>query len=316
MSDSTRILLISLATSTLRLSTPLIFAALAGVYSEKSGVVNIGLEGMMTAGAFFAVLGSYLTNSAWLGIVFAIIGGLLFAGLHGFLCINLKAEQVVSGVGINVFASAFVGFMLYVVFGNPSQSGSVTAIGYPKNFFRNIPFIGNTFIGDILGDLNWFVWLAFVMVIISIFIFNKTPLGLRIRAVGEHPKAADTLGISVYGIRYFSVLASGVLAALGGAALSIGLLNSYRENMVSGRGFIALAAVIFGNWKPQNAMVACLLFGFAEALQLVAQGFPINLPQEFYSAFPYLLTMIVLTGVVGRTIGPAANGVPYKKGER
>ncbi|SHJ44157.1 nucleoside ABC transporter membrane protein [Clostridium amylolyticum] len=311
MSNETRILIIGLIASTLRMATPLIFASLGGVFSEKSGVVNIALEGIMTAGAFFAVLGSHLTGNAWMGILFGIAGGMIFAAIHAFLSIHLQAEQVVSGVGINVFAAAFVGFMLYKVFGNPSQSEAVASIPYPTEFFAKIPVIG-----AVLKDLNWFVWLAFIMVIVSSYIFNKTPLGLRIKAVGEHPKAADTLGISVYGIRYFSVLMSGVLGGLGGATLSIGILNSFRENMVSGRGFIALAAMIFGNWKPKNAMIACLLFGFAEALQLAAQGFAFKLPQEFYAAFPYLLTMLVLVGVVGKTQAPAADGVPYKKGQR
>ncbi len=316
MSSDVGVTIIGLITATLRLSTPLIFAALGGVFSERAGVVNIALEGIMTAGAFFGVLGSYLTGSPWLGIIFAILGGMLFAAIHAFLSINLQADQVVSGVGINIFSSAFVGFLLYVFFGNPSQSSSVASVPYPKDLFLNMPLVGNTFIGTILADLNYFVWLAFIFVVISTFIFNKTPLGLRIKAVGEHPKAADTLGISVYGVRYFSVLMSGLLGGLGGATLSIGLLSSYRENMVSGRGYIALAAVIFGNWKPKNAMIACLLFGFAEALQLTAQGFAFKLPQEFYAAFPYILTMLVLIGIVGKTQAPAADGIPYKKGER
>lgn len=310
------LLFIGLIASTLRLATPLIFAALGGIFSEKSGVVNIALEGIMIAGAFFAVLGSYITGNPWLGVVFAILGGMAFAAIHGFLAIQLQAEQVVSGVGINVFAAAFASFLLYVFFGNPSQSSTVTALPYNKEFFLNLPLLGDTVIGRILADLNYFVWLAFIMVIISAFIINKTPLGLRIRAVGEHPRAADTLGVSVYRIRYFSVILSGALGGLGGAALSIGILSSFRENMVSGRGYIALAAVIFGNWKPRNAMIASLLFGFAEALQLTAQGFPFSLPQELYSAFPYIITMLVLVGIVGKTQSPAADGIPYKKGER
>ncbi len=316
MNNETTILLVGLIASTLRLATPLALAALGGVFSEKSGVVNIALEGIMIAGAFSAVLGSYLTGNPWIGVVFSMIGGTLFAALHAFLCINLQAEQVVSGVGINVFAAAFSSFLLYVFFGNPSQSSTVPALPYPKEFFLNLPLVGNTVIGIILGDLNYFVLFALILVLVSIFIFNKTSLGLRIRAVGEHPKAVDTLGISVYGLRYLSVIISGILGGLGGASISIGILSSFREGMISGRGYIALAAVIFGNWNPRNASIACLLFGFAEALQLTAQGFAFKLPQELYSAFPYLITMIVLIAVVGKTQGPAANGVPYKKGER
>ncbi|MEW8956068.1 ABC transporter permease [Clostridium sp.] len=297
--------------ATLRLATPLIFASLGGIFSEKSGVVNIALEGIMTAGAFFAVLGSYLTGSPWLALLFAMAGGLAFAALHAYLSIHLQADQVISGVGINVFSSALVGFLVFKVFGTPSQSASVTSMPYPKEFFAKIPLIGS-----LLAELNWFVWMALILVIVCSFVLFKTPFGMRLRAVGEHPKAADTLGVSVYKIRYAAVLLSGVLGGLGGATLSIGIMDLYRENMVSGRGYIALAALIFGNWKPKNAMFACLLFGFAEALQLYAKGWGLGIPQEFFAAFPYILTMIVMASFVGKTKPPAANGIPYKKGQR
>ncbi|WP_032122217.1 ABC transporter permease [Clostridium amazonitimonense] len=311
MNSPLTLAIVGIISATLRLATPLIFASLGGVFSEKSGVVNIGLEGIMTAGAFFAVLGSYLTGSPWIGIIFAILGGALFAALHAYLSIHLMADQVVSGVGINVFSAAFVSYLVYKFFGTPSQTSVVTSLPYPSAMFAKIPLIG-----PILAELNWFVWVAIILVFVSQYILYKTPLGLRIRAVGEHPKAADTLGINVYKIRYFSVILSGVLGGLGGATLSIGIMNLYRENMVSGRGFIALAAMIFGNWKPKNAMFACLLFGFAETLQLYAKGFGWKIPGEFYAAFPYLLTMIMLAGFVGKTQAPLADGVPYKKGER
>ncbi|SFB28133.1 ABC transporter permease [Clostridium frigidicarnis] len=303
--------LFGIITATLNLATPLIFASLGGILSERSGVVNIALEGIMTAGAFFAVLGSYVTGNPWIGILFAIGGGVFFAAIHAYLSIHLQADQVVSGVGINVFSSALVGFFVFKIFGTPSQTATVASLNYPKEFFAKIPLLG-----PILSELNWFVWIAAILVIAVSFLLFKTPLGMRIRAVGEHPKAADTLGISVYKIRYLSVLLSGVLGGLGGATLSIGIMNLYRENMVSGRGFIALAALIFGNWKPKGAMVACLLFGFAEALQLYAKGWGLGIPQEFYAAFPYVLTMLVLAGFVGRTKAPAADGIPYKKGQR
>lgn len=308
---SSSVLILGLVTATLRLATPLIFASLGGVFSEKSGVVNIALEGIMIAGAFFAVLGSHVTGSPWMGIIFAMAGGAAFAALHAYLSIHLQADQVVSGVAINVFSAAFISYLVFKVFGTPSQTNTVTALPYPVEFFSKIPVIGK-----FLAELNWFVWIALILVFVSHYVLYKTPLGLRIRAVGEHPKAADTLGISVYGIRYLSVIISGVLGGLGGATLSIGIMNLYRENMVSGRGFIALAAMIFGNWKPKNAMLACMLFGFAESLQLYAKGFGWRIPGEFYEAFPYLLTMLVLAGFVGKTQAPAADGVPYRKGER
>lgn len=311
MDNSVSLVVVGLIAATLRLATPLIFAALGGVFSEKSGVVNIALEGIMTAGAFSAVLGSYLTGSPWVGIIFSMIGGAIFAAIHAYLSIHLMADQVVSGVAINVFSPALVGFLVYKFFGTPSQSSTVTSMPYPTAFFGRIPVIG-----VLLRELNWFVWIAVILVFISHYVLYHTALGLRIRAVGEHPKAADTLGVSVYGIRYFSVILSGVLGGIGGATLSIGILNLYKENMVSGRGFIALAAMIFGNWKPGNAMLACLLFGFAQGLELYAKGFGWRIPGEFYAAFPYLLTMLVLAGFVGKTQSPLADGVPYKKGER
>lgn len=309
--NSLYVTIVGIIAATLRCATPLIFGALGGTFSEKSGVVNIALEGIMVAGACFAVIGTHVTGNPWIGIIFAAAAGAFFALIHAYLSINLMAEQVISGTGINVFAPAIMSFIMFKMFGNPSQSPGVTSLPYPRELFSKIPIIGG-----IIGDLNWFVWIAIILVFVSTFIFNKTSFGLRIKAVGEHPKAADTLGINVYKMRYISVILSGILAGIGGASLSIGVLNLFREGMVSGRGFIALAAMIFGNWKPKNAMWACLLFGFAESLQLSAQSFAFKLPEQFYSAFPYILTMLVLAGFVGKTQAPAEDGVPYKKGER
>jgi ABC-type uncharacterized transport system permease subunit len=303
--------IIAIIGSTLRQATPLIFAALGGVFSERAGVVNIGLEGMLTMGAFFAVYGSFVTKNPWIGVLFAIIAGAATAVIHAFLSIHLKAEQVISGTAINLFASAITSYLLMVLFKRQGQTDGVGTPYYPKDFMGKIPIIGG-----LLKEINWYVFIAFGLVILASYILYKTPLGLRIRAVGEHPRAADTLGISVYKIRYFCVILSGALAGLGGASISLSTTNLFREGMVSGRGFIALAAVVFGNWKPVGAMGACLIFAFAEAFQIVAQGFGWTLPTEFYSAIPYVITMIVLAGFVGKTISPAADGVPYEKGEK
>ncbi|PRR79462.1 Branched-chain amino acid transport system / permease component [Clostridium liquoris] len=311
MNSSFYIALTGIIAATLRSATPLIFAALGGVFSEKSGVVNIALEGIMTTGAFFAVYGSYATGSPWMGILFAIISGAVMAAIHAYLSINLNADQVVSGVGINVFAGALTSYLIVKIFKTNSQTSVVNSLPYPSEAMAKVPIIG-----PILGELNWFVFIALILVFVSNYVLYKTPLGLRIRSVGEHPKAADTLGISVYKIRYLCVILSGVLAALGGATLSIGVMNLYRENMVSGRGFIALAAMIFGNWKPINSMWACMLFAFADTFQLFAKGFGWTIPGEFYAAFPYILTMLVLAGFVGKTQAPAADGVPYEKDNR
>lgn len=303
--------IVALLAATLRLATPLILASLGGVFSEKSGVVNIGLEGIMIMGAFFGVYGSYVSGSPWIGLVFAMAAGALVAAIHAFLSIHLKADQVVSGVAINLFAGALTSYLLLVLFQRQGQTDAVTALPYPKAMMHKVPVIGN-----FLGELNWYVFISIGLVILTYFILYKTPLGLRIRAVGEHPKAADTLGVNVYTIRYLCVILSGVLGGLGGAALSLSQTNLFREGMIAGRGFIALAAMIFGGWKPFGAMWACLLFAFAEAFQIVAQGFGWPIPNEFYSAFPYILTMIALAGFVGKTMAPAADGVPYTKGER
>ena len=305
-------IIVALIAATLRMATPLIFAGLGGVFSEKSGVVNIGLEGIMVIGAFFAVFGTYVTGNPVWGIVYAIIAGMAVASIHAFLSITMRADQVISGTAINLFSTAFASFMILKVFHKGGQTDTVTALSYniPK-FIKDIPVIG-----DLLKDLNWFVILAIILVFVSSYVLYKTRLGLRIRAVGEHPAAADTLGINVYKMRYLCVIISGALAGLGGAALSIGITPVYREGMVSGRGFIALAAVIFGNWKPKGTMWACLLFGFAEAFQIKAQSFGLNLPQEVYAMFPYVLTMFALAGFVGKTSPPAADGVPYEKGKR
>jgi general nucleoside transport system permease protein len=298
--------------STFLLATPLIFAGLGGVFSEKSGVVNIGLDGMMIMGAFFGVYGSYLTGSAVVGIVFALIAGAAMAAIHAFLSITLKANQIVSGTAINLFSAALSSFLIVKLFGRGGQTDGVNGLPWnvPK-FINDIPVVG-TF----MSNINWFVIIALILVAISHYILYKTPLGLRIRSVGEHPKAADTLGINVYSMRYLCVIISGALAGLGGAALSLGVTPLYREGMVSGRGFIALAAMIFGNWKPKGTLLACLLFGFAEAFQIKAQSFGWSLPTELYSSSPYILTMLALAGFVGKTKPPAADGEPYEKGQR
>ena len=303
---------ISLITATLRIATPLIFAALGGMFSERSGVVNIGLEGMMTIGAFFAVYATHITRSPIIGIFAGMIAGGLLALIHAVLSVNLRADQVISGTAINLFSTALASFLIIRLFGKGGQTDVVK--GLPFNVpqgIANIPVIG-----PFISGINWFVILAIILVFVSYYIMYKTPMGLRIRAVGEHPKAADTLGINVYKTRYMCVIISGVLAGLGGAALSLGITPIFKENMVAGRGFIALAAMIFGNWKPFGILGACALFGFGEAFQIFAQGFSWSLPTEFYSAIPYILTMLALAGFVGKTQAPAADGQPYEKGSR
>lgn len=299
--------LIFFLTATLRLATPLVFTSLGGLISEKSGVLNIGLEGMMTIGAFFAVYGSYLTGSGYVGVLFAIIAGGLIALLHAILSISFRANQTISGTAINLAGTALASFLIYVIFNRGGSTDSVNKILYEvPEFIERIPILG-TF----LSDLNFFIILAVVLVIMFNYILEKTVIGLRIRAVGEHPQAVDTMGINVYKLRYFCVILSGMLAGLGGAALSLGTTPIYVDGMVAGRGFIALAAMIFGKWKPYRAFVACLIFGFADALQIQAQGFGWALSTEVYSIIPYVLTIFTMIIFARGSFGPKMIGKPY-----
>jgi ABC-type uncharacterized transport system permease subunit len=297
----------SLIAATLRWATPLIFAAIGGMFSERSGVVNIALEGMMLGGAFFGIWGADRFGSwAW-GIVTAMVAGALLALIHAFFSIHLRADQIVSGTAINFLALGVTGYLyidLYGAEGTPPDVSEIPDV--------HLGFLGDGFFGQIFGQMNLMIWLALATVVLSWIVLFKTPIGLRIRAVGEHPRAADTVGISVYLVRYSCVTVSGILAALGGAYLSIGFVGSFGENMTAGRGFIALAALIFGMWKPFGAFFAALLFGFSSAL---ARSLPEYSEQAalLFETLPYVLTLIAVAGVIGRSIPPAAIGRPYEK---
>lgn len=291
----TYVALVTLLIATLRAATPLLLAALGGIFSERSGVVNIALEGIMLAGAWGAVFFSYITGNAWIGVLGAVLIGVIMAGLHAVASIKYHADQVVSGTAINLLAVGFTEFMLNRVWGQAGGSPSVAAV---PNLF----------------GLNLFVYLAFILAIVSWVVLFKTPWGLRLRSVGEHPLAADTMGISVQKMRYWGVLLSGVLGGLAGASLSIGLLSRFVHGMSNGKGFIALAAVIFGKWNPLGAMAATLLFGVADSLGSLFQALGIEgIPTQFFSMIPYVLTMLALAGFVGRSTPPAADGQPYEK---
>jgi general nucleoside transport system permease protein len=297
-----------LFTAMLAFATPLTFAAIGGMFSERSGVVNIGLEGMMLTGAFFAVLGADKLGNWALGLLCALIAGGVAALIHAFVSIHLRADQIVSGTAINFLALGVTGYFFIQVYGDQGVPGSIPRVPTVNlNAIDGIPLIGPVF-----GHLNLMIWLTFLTLIVSYVVMFRTPIGLRIRSVGEHPRAADTVGISVYKIRYAAVILSGMLAALGGAYLSIGFVGSFNENMTAGRGFIGLAALIFGNWRPFGAFAAALLFGFSTALSFrLAQ--PWGNAAVLFQSLPYVLTLIAVAGVIGRSIPPASSGRPYRK---
>ena len=297
----------ALAAAMLRFATPLTFAALGGVVSERSGVVNIGLEGMMLAGAFFAIWGADVTGGWFTGLLVGVIAGGLFGLIHAFFSITLRADQIVSGVAINFLAA---GITSYWYFSKYKEQG--TPDGLPQVPDVHLPIGWIPFLGDALEQLNLMVWLSLIFVVlVGVFLF-KTPSGLRLRAVGENPLAADTAGIKVLRTRYYAVVSSGMLAAMGGAFLSIGFVHSFSQNMTAGRGFIALAAVISGKWRPGLSLAFALLFGLSTAIAQRLQDFSPQLATLF-QALPYVVTLIAVAGLVGRSRPPAADGVPYER---
>lgn len=299
---------LALVWSTIRLATPLVFAALGGMFSERSGVINIALEGKMLAGAFTAAAVTYAADvklgmgnaSPWVGLLAGIAAGLFIAAIYAVICIRFKADQVVSGAAINILMLGIPGFLSGAFF---LSSGSTPQL--PKD--------------HLLPQNPMIIALAVIaLVAISWYVLYHTPFGLRLRAVGEKPEAADAAGVSVARLRYSGVLLAGVLAGIGGAYLSIGQSSLFTRNMTAGRGFIALAALIFGKWRPVQTMLACLLFGFTEAVSIQMQGavkLPSgeDIPVQFIQMVPYVLTIIVLAGFIGSSRPPRALGIPYQK---
>jgi ABC-type uncharacterized transport system permease subunit len=311
MDTLTQIINLSLLASMIRLSTPLVLAALGGLYSERSGVINIALEGMMLSGAFTAAAVTEKTKNPWVGLLCAAIAGLLVALIHAVASIQYKADQVVVGTAINILflgIPALVSGALFESTGaTPQLPREQVLPDWNIPLIKKIPVLSQLFSGH-----KPIVYFALLMVPITYYVLFKTRFGLRLRAVGENPEAADTAGVSVAKLRYAGVLLSGVLAAIGGAYLSIGQNSLFTRNMTAGRGFIALAALIFGKWHPVGAFLACLLFGIAEAISIRMQGV-VNIPVQFIQIIPYVLTLVVLAGFIGRAIPPKALGIPYAK---
>ena len=292
----------------LRFATPLIFAAMGGILSERSGVINIGLEGMMLMGAFFGIFGADITGSWFLGIVVGVASGALLAVVHAVVSIHLRADQVVSGTAINILALGITGYVFIYHYGDEGTPGNVPRVpNLTLPMIEDIPFVG-----DAIGQMNWLTLAALLFVpVLTLYLF-RTRSGLRLRSVGEKPRAADSVGLPVIRTRYLAVVASGALSALGGVYLSIALLGSFSQNMTAGRGFIALAAVIFGSWRPYGALAGALLFGFSSALARRLPEFSES-TAVLFEALPYVLTLVVVAGVIGRSRPPAAIGVPYVK---
>jgi len=305
----------TLISLTLAFMTPLLFAGLGGLYSERSGVVNIGLEGMMLMGAFFGAWGSKSTGSWVAGFVIGMFAGAMLGLLHAFFSIHLRADQIVSGTAVNFLALGITGYLYNDIY---KSQGVVDVPGIPSinlDFLGGIPpeSLGN-FLKDSLSGISLMTIIALGLVIVTQIVIFRTSIGLRIRACGEHPRAADTVGINVYAVRYAAVVTSGALAALGGVYLTVGYVHSFTENITAGRGFIALAALIFGNWRPFGVLGATLLFGFASAFEPQLQNVPSWADYgTLFAALPYVLTLIAVAGVIGRSTPPAAVGRPYKK---
>ncbi|HEX6574377.1 MAG TPA: ABC transporter permease [Gemmatimonadaceae bacterium] len=282
---------ISFITQMIRIAVPYLFAASGGVIAERSGVISLSLEGYMLTGAFSATLGAHYSGSAWIGVLCGMLGGLIFGLIHAVASIRYRADQVVTGIAINLLAIGVTRFFLKLAFASSSNSPRIPGFG---------------------GDLRWhgfdnpLLWLGLLLVPVLAFLVYRTPYGLRVRAVGEHPEAAKSLGIKASAVQYVAVAISGILAGLGGVFLALDQ-HQFTDQMTAGRGFIAVAAVIFGRWDPVRAALACLLFAAAETLQIQLQGNQL-IPSQFIEMIPYLLTIVALAGVVGRAVPPAALG--------
>ena len=318
------LLVILLLDATLRVSAPLIFAALAGIFSERSGVIDISLEGKMLAAAFASASVAYVSNNAWLGLMAGIGVACLMSLLHSFASITHRGDQVISGLAANMLAlglTVTLGIAWFQQGGNtpplPAEARFLSLTWPGAEALSEIPVIGLVY-KELFSGHNILVYLALLMVPLTSWVLFSTRFGMRLRAVGDAPAAADTAGISVNGMRYMAGLVAGALCGCGGAYLAIAQSAGFINNMTAGKGFIALAAMIFGKWQPAKVLLACFLFGFFEALAARLQGVIIPgvgpVPSDLISALPYLLTVILLAGFIGKAIAPAAIGTPYIKG--
>ncbi|MFB9762326.1 ABC transporter permease [Ectobacillus funiculus] len=314
-------LLAIIVSGTLYTATPLIFTALGGVFSERSGVVNIALEGLMLFGAFIGIVTTLLMGDTWgmaapwVSLIVAAIASGLFALLHGVASITLKADQTVSGVAINFLALGLTVFAIKKIFGKGQTDFiqfRIEKVDVP--ILSDIPIIGRIF----FSDVPYTSYIAIILAFVVWYMIYKTPFGLRLRAVGEHPMAADTMGINVYKMRYIAVCISGMFAGVGGAVFATSISGNFSGGTITGQGFLALAAMIFGKWHPIGALGAALFFGFAQSLAITGGTIPFlrGVPSVILTILPYVFTILALVGFVGRAEAPKALGVPYEKGKR
>ena len=315
--------LLQILDSTLRLATPLLLACLAGLFSERSGIFDIGLEGKMLAAAMASGAVAFLTGSVWLGLLAGIGASLLFAAIHGLASITFRGNQLISGVALNFLASGLTVLIAQALF---QQGGRTPPLSGAARFnpvtlpfaesLREVPILGPLYY-EVISGHSLLVYAAIALVPLSWWVLNRTRFGLRLRAVGENPAAVDTAGVSVVGLRFAAVAITGVLCGLAGAYMATALQAGFGKDMTAGRGYIALAALIFAKWRPVAALWACLLFGFFQALALrpdvVQAVVQVRVPVPFLDALPYLLTVIVLAGFIGKAIPPRAGGEPYVK---
>ena len=297
--------------ASLQYAALLLLPALGGVISERSGVVNIAMEGMMLTGAFFAVAVDLAVHNVFIAVLGAMIAGGLMASIHAVVSIRYRADQIVSGVAINIFAAGITVFLLNRFYGL-ADVGQVASSNALPNW--NVPLLGQIpFLGRVFFQQNVMVYVAIIVLVLTQVVLFRTRLGLRLRSVGEHPQAADTAGINVYVLRYGAVITSGLLSGLAGAFLSIGIANTFVPGMTDGRGYIALAAMIFGRWTPLGATGAALIFGFSTSLQSILSTLGVPIPSNILLMAPYVATIIAVAGLVGRVRAPAADGRPYVK---
>ena len=314
--------LIQVLDSTIRLSTPLLLACLAGLYSERSGIFDIGLEGKMLIAAFFSAAVAAVTGSVWLGLLAGIASSMVLSGLHGLASITFRGNQLISGVAINFLAAGLTVLIAQDWFSQGGRTPSLFGQGRFEPItlpfaeaLEPVPVLGPIY-SELLSGHSVLVYVAFAMVPLTWWVLFRTRFGLRLRAVGENPAAVDTAGVSVVGLRYAAVAIAGVLCGIAGAYLATALQAGFVKDMTAGRGFIALAALIFAKWRPWHAMGACLLFGFLQAVALRYQNIVLGgvvIPVQAMDALPYILTVVILAGFVGKAIPPRAGGAPYVK---